>query len=303
MGKWMWTKGVVKTSTAAAAGTQEIWTLPKSNFISLLHLKLKGTGGAGTPAVDAIVTRLVVTGNGDRTIYNTTGAQNRALMTFLSGTVPIVTNASGAYTDVDYIIPFGRCHYDEEVILPAKIFSSLQFRITLGAIVSATSWDASGCTFWLEMLEYLAEDDPRTKLCVKTICQEESIDTKAAGPIYSDLPLGNRYKAVMIYASGTDGATITEIKCEFNNGSEIPFTRDWLMVQDYNSSVMDLAAAVANYAFHPFDPARFQPGGSEAGMIADTPDSGMLNDARMVMTCGAASETADVVLQSYVSMT
>lgn len=303
MGKWMWSKLAVKESTAAAAGTQQIWTLPKSNFICLIHLKIKGTGNTETIDVTDIVTNINVTGNGDRTIYNTTGAHNRTLINFLAGTALIATGAAGAYSDVDYLIPFGRCQYDKDVILPAKIFSSLQLRIDLGVIVGAGHFDASGATFWGEILEYVADDNPKEKLAVKTIDQERDIASKAGlGEAYCDLPLGHRYKAIMMYASGTDGTTVTTVKCEFNNGSEIPFSRDWLMVQDYNACVMDLAAAIANYAFVPFDPARFQPGGSEAGRIEDCPDSGALNDARLVFTCNAGSQTIDVLLQQYVSM-
>jgi len=301
MGKWMWTKLPILTSTASAAGTQIQWNLPKSNFISLIHIKFKGTGGAGTPSVEDTVSRMMVIGNGDRTIVNLTGLQDRALINFLAGTALNVTNASGAYTDVDYLIPFGRCQYDKDVILPAKIFSTLQLQLTLAAIVAATAWDASGATIWAEVLQYVSDEHPADKLCVKTTATEESIATKA-GQIYSDLPLGHKYKAIMMYASGTDGTTVTDVKLEFNNGAEIPFDRAWLMIQDYDTTVMDLAAAIDNYAFIPFDPARFQPGGYESGNIADCPDSGLLNDARLVFTGGAASQTIDVVLQEYVSL-
>jgi hypothetical protein len=313
MGKWMWTKLPIQASTAAAAGTQVTWNLPKSNFISLVHWKMWGTGNTETIAVDNSSARIMVIGNGDRMLYNTTGLENRFLDNHLNGTPPFVANLAGGYTAVDYIVYFGRCQYDKQVILPAKIFSTLQLILTLEAVAAANHWNASGCCFWGEVLQYVSDESPADKLCVKTTETEAGIPTAAAGFAYSQLPLGHKYKSLLFYCSGTDGAAVTDIRLEFNNASEIPFDRAWFMIQTYDFSVLDLHdpvgaitggahVPIAHWAFEEFDPGRGMMGGAEAGTIADCPDSGLLNDARLVFTLGQATQTINVVLQEYVSL-
>jgi len=313
MGKWMWTKLPIQASTAAAAGTQVTWNLPKSNFICLIHFYLWGTGNTETIDVAHAVTRMMVIGNGDRMLYNTSGLQNRALDLFLDGTPLWLANNAGGATGVDHLIYFGRCQYDKQVILPAKIFSTLQLILQLVAVNGAGHWNASGCCLWGEVLQYVSDESPVDKLCVKTTTTEEGIATAAAGFVYSQLPLGHKYKSLLFYCSGTDGTAVTDIRLEFNNGSEVPFDRAWEMIRNYNFSVLDLVDDVsgvagtahvreAHWAFHEFDPGRGMMGGAEAGAITECPDSGLLNDARLVFSVGQAAQTIDVTLQEYVSL-
>ena len=220
MGEWL--KTILEDHTAVAdAATSKTINLPTSNMIGKIDIRISGDGGAGTPDVEALVTKVEVIANGSAVIKSLSGEDLRRIATFDTGVVPEVTNATGAATGCTYPVNFGRYIHDLLCMLPAKIFKTLQLKLSFGTLIAATGYATGTVKCDAVCEEYVSNDDPLSKLILKDT--EVESHTSAAQTKDITLPLGNRYRRVMVFC--TNGQTdLTEIQVRVNNGAVIPLT-------------------------------------------------------------------------------
>lgn len=267
-------------SAATGSGTITV-DLPKANMIGDVHVRLATTG---TGTVAQTVSKIEVVGNGSHVIKSYSGAQVRALSVFDMANYPAST-AGGTTDSDDFWIQFGRFNGDELCMLPAKIFKTLQLKIT---------WSATGTTVTAQVLdvmcnEYVSDDDALEKLILK----DTEIEAKATGTGYTDfeLPLGNLYRRFMLIV-GT-ATTVTDFALRVNNGASIPISGLFPNYLSKNFQDYELAATFTDTILVDLD---------KDDSLRKVLDSAGMNDFKLRLNRGATTTTATLIASEVVRL-
>lgn len=305
-GQWLRSKVTDGKSETATAGTfTETINLPKTNFIGHIYMSFMRTA-AGTHGSSTLVVNWIdIVGNGAASLIHLTGAEVQQLMQFNYANPQQTTSANGNLNDADgvataansqvsyqpYFIDFGRFIGDTAAILPAKLFKTLQLKInyTVGTAALAS------LALYVSIDEYVADDNPAEKFILK----KTEIEAKATGTgdIDFDLPLGNAYRRFMLNV-GT-ATTITTLSLRANNGSEIPWTDDFITTQimnayDYEMNILPTTVGSiydASYVIIDLD---------RADTLAKAIDTSQLNDLKLKVSRGATTSTCTLVAEEVV---
>lgn len=198
--------------------------LPRNNFISRIGFRIRATHAT---SIDLTGKKVQVIANGNAALFDVEWEDMRALAKFESGTVP-EDAAAGTETFLDGVINFGRFPRDTKCILPAKIFKSLELRLTTDPNATPTAFDVS---VWVE--EYVSDDAPSGKLIKRTTIS----DDKAAGnssALSFDLLTGNLIRAVIVHTDDVDNVGGEPLTVKVNGGVEIPFTMRFDQLREQN---------------------------------------------------------------------
>lgn len=152
-----WDQGAI-----ADAATSQIVKLPQA-LISAIHIRLSGTGGSGTPAVDDLITELKVKTDKNY-IYDMLSADCHVLEKHLLGTQPTVTNASGAYTETNHSIYFGRFVRDQSYMLDLRSSNVRQLELSFGTLIASTAWATGTVVLTVTIDEFIGQ--PALKGCI-----------------------------------------------------------------------------------------------------------------------------------------
>ncbi len=125
----------------ADGDTLKSLTLPKALIASIL-ITLFGTGGSGTPALDTdptMITRVKVkTKKGYQ--YDATGTQIRTIARKICGTIPTVTNATGAHSELNAPLYFGRKQRDRRLMLDLTEDNIRSLELNFGTLIATTAF-------------------------------------------------------------------------------------------------------------------------------------------------------------------
>jgi len=156
MGGWKktvladWDEGAI-----ADSDTSKTIKLPQA-IISSIHFRLSGTGGAGTPAVDNLLaTAKVKTDKGY--IFDMRSADMHILARALTGRKPTITNSSGAYTEVNHSIYFGRHPKDKMGLLDLRNSNVRLIELTFGTLIAATAFATTTVKLTVTIQEWVGE--------------------------------------------------------------------------------------------------------------------------------------------------
>lgn len=140
----------------ADGDTLKTLTLPKA-LIACIIITLFGTGGSGTPALDtdpSMITRVKVkTKKGYQ--YDVTGHQARILARKICGTIPTVTNATGAHSELNVPLYFGRKPKDRRLMLDLLEDNIRSLEINFGTLIATTAFATTTvkmtvtCVMWV----------------------------------------------------------------------------------------------------------------------------------------------------------
>lgn len=235
-GRWLKTVVAKQVVFGADSGTVSI-NLPKSNFIGSLMLRIENVNGSTSNRSETIesgITKIEVIGNGSKVLKSYSGLECRKLAQYLYSDLPPAeeTQAGSATQWSLFPIMFGRFFGDEDYILPAKLFSTLQLKITWSFTDSTTvGWTTSesNAKYDITINEYVSADNAKSKkLLVET--EINSFTSAASGNKDVELPLGNRYRRIMVRAYEAaieDGTDITDYELRINNGAQVPMSNTW----------------------------------------------------------------------------
>jgi hypothetical protein len=135
------------------SATIEVVKLPQS-IISAIHMRLSGTGGSGTPAVDNLIaTTKIKTDKGY--IFDMRSEDMHILARKKSGRKPIITNSSGAYTETNHSIYFGRFPKDKALMLDIRNSNVRQMELTFGTLVATTAFATGTVTLTITIDEWI----------------------------------------------------------------------------------------------------------------------------------------------------
>jgi len=151
-----WKKTVLVDWDSGAIGdsdTSKIIKLPQA-VISAIHMRLSGTGGAGTPAVDDLIaTMKIKTDKGY--VVDLRSADAKKIARALFGTQPQVVNATGAYTAVNQSLLFGRINRDKALMLDLRNSNVRQLELTFGTLIAATAWATTTVVLTITIEEWI----------------------------------------------------------------------------------------------------------------------------------------------------
>lgn len=295
-------KTIVADGQAIAdADTSVTINLPRSNRISSVGFTLRGTGGSGTPAVEALITKIEVVADGVSHVINASNLQLRDIMQMRQkGQRNEVVNATGAATRVTTDIWMGRYKHDYQMMIPAYLFSTLHLKLTFGTLIATTAF-ATGTVkldVFCDEMVIDKNDIPDNDLLLQKIVEVEGFTTPASGDKKITLQRGHLIAALYVRAAGTDGTTVSKFAVKLNNGALIPISETWLKSQadDIIEYALSGGSKIANVTLIDFDnPATEQ----ILNEVVDTGiDSGVL-EADLILTCGSAQATS-VVQITYV---
>lgn len=270
-----WDEGAIADATT----TQNV-KLPQA-IIGAIHLRLSGTGGAGTPAVDDLITEMKVkTEKGY--IHDMLSADQHVLTRALSGRQPIVTNASGAYTQTTHTLYFGRYPRDTKYMLDLRNSNVRQIELSFGTLIATTAWATGTVVLTVTIDEWVGDAS------ILGTYGWKLVESRATGTGKTVFDLYQGYRCVgMLINIGT----ITTIRqCTLGDKKEsVIFSkanfRDLLNLHNSENNV-DTAETV--YALMKF----FGDGGDSE--IQNYPDLGKLSDPAFSIERGATTSTTRI---------
>jgi len=306
-GQWLRT---VQESAKTLSATQGTFTvtvnLPKTNFINNLLIRLQRTAAATHAASTTTIAWIDVVGNSSSSIIHLSGAEAQKFMLFDYANAQQTTSANGALNLADgtasaansevssypYIISFGRFIGDTLAVLPAKAFKSLQLKITY---TNGTA-DLAGLALYVSIDELVSDDAVNTKFMLK----KTEIEGKATGTgdVDFDLPLGNAYRRIMLGVSAA--TTVTTISLRANNGSEIPFTDEYINIQLMNAYDYELVSTVTLGQI--YTPLYILIDLDRADTLGKVVDTANYNDLKLRVSRGSTTTTTTVIAEEVVIM-
>lgn len=120
------------------ATTLEIVKLPQGLYSSIC-IRLSGTGGAGPVVVDDLIaTCKLKTDKGY--VWDMRSADMRKMSRALTGRIPAVTDAVGAFSQTNQFLYFGRYPRDKAYMLDLTTSNVRQLELTFGTLVAAAGF-------------------------------------------------------------------------------------------------------------------------------------------------------------------
>jgi hypothetical protein len=176
------------------ADTTKIVELPQA-MISTIQVRLSGTGGAGTPAVDAMIATSKVKSDKGY-IYDARSADMQKIARALTGRIPTITNASGAYTETNQVLFFGRKRRDKSLILDLRSSNVRQLELTFGTLIAATAWATTTVVLTVSIDEWIGAPPAEWQGFIST----KEVENKATGTgkCVFDLFKGDKLAGVFI---------------------------------------------------------------------------------------------------------
>jgi hypothetical protein len=307
-GQWLRTKITDgKSETATAATFTDTINLPKTNFIGSILIMLKGTAAATHASATLTVNWIDIVGNGAAQLIHLTGLEVQKLMSFDFSGRQQTTSANGLFNVADgtataandqvayqpYLINFGRFIGDTAAILPAKLFKTLQLKITYTVGTAALS----SIALYVSVDEYVSDEDPAGKYILK----KTELEAKATGTgdVDFDLPLGNAYRRFMLNV-GT-ATTVTQVSLRANNGAEIPYTDDIALILIMNAYDYELMGTTTTLGLI-YETNYFILDMDRADTLAKSIDTSQLNDLKLRISRGATTSTLTLVAEEIVTI-
>ena len=241
-GRWQTSTNTVDETLDDGAQTKT-YNLSKSNFLSDVSMRIRATNGAtsnlvaGANSIDQRVTKIEVLAQSS-TMKSYSGIQCLRLAKFALGIWPSgdETQQNDAVQFQEFPILFSRGPGDEAAMLPAKLFKSLQLKVTVNINIAATEYATTTGRIQIVEREWISDDNPLSKFILKET-ETETYTSVAAGDKDFDIPLGQTIRRIMVQAYETaieEGTDVTHIKVGFNNFTETPIDADWCMLQAQN---------------------------------------------------------------------
>lgn len=282
MGRFLRT--IVTDRKAVSADGTETVDLPKSNFLAKVLIRVYNVSGTSPTAN---VTKVEVVADGSSVVWSTDGDQFTRQNQYHYG-VEVGNDFDAVSTGASLgSVFFGKHDKDTFVIFPAKLYRTLQLKLT---------FDVGGTTpvynYSVIADEWVSPDDPLSKLVMRTVEIEQK--ASASGVRDFDLPLGNLYRLFQLFTGTAPTAAVKYvISVRINGGAEIPYTMDYEAGTEENQQVKNLAAEMASDLFIDFD---------LDNSNGDLKDSAGYNDLKLRIDSAGDATTAKLVTTELVRL-
>ena len=178
----------------ADGDTSKIIELPQGLY-SAIYMRLSGTGGAGTPAVDDLIATIKVkTDKGY--IFDMRSADCLILARALTGRKPTITNATGAYTETNQTLYFGRKPRDKALMLDIRSSNVRQVELTFGTLIASTAFATGTVKLTVTVDEWVGNPPPELRGFISTKVVEDK--ATGTGKTVFDLFKGNKLAGILV---------------------------------------------------------------------------------------------------------
>lgn len=246
---WRQIRYLLDSEVQASDDATKILSLPRSNVIHTLLVKVECTNGATSNQdsdIDDVVDRIEVIGNGSEVLFSLTPAEIRrwAMVDYGKPILEVVDEAGGAVQSAVYPILFGFDEWDKSLWLPCGRFTDLELRIRYSPTIGPTAW-ASG-TVTITVIAFMTmggDPGPYQGTLRKTTVYDWT--TAPSGDEVIDLPRRLLFNRGLLYcyeAGIDDGTHIPRVKFSLNNDERIPFHLDWADLADLNQLLYETKA-------------------------------------------------------------
>lgn len=248
---------ILRTTTLAVRDATWRYPLPSSNILSALFLKVSMTNGA-TSNVDhdilSDINRIRIVANGSEILYSLRPEEIFSREWFVEGKRMSVyrSQAGGDVQWAVFPIRFGRFPRDPNFWLNLSRYTSLDLEVDLSFDdVAADGWADVYPT--VELIACMAmEGTPGARTGYIRSTEFDTYTSEASGEQPFDVPQYNAVPYIYVYAREDgveDGVDITDVEVRLNNGERIPFTANWLDLQDENKVMFDIDPRLKMTAF------------------------------------------------------
>jgi len=224
----------------------EIVKLPKA-IISAMHIRLHGTGGSGTPSVDDLIaTMKVKTNKGYVTDLRSEDAH--AIAKQITGTQPTVTNATGAHTEVNQALYFGRKPRDRSLMLNLLDSNVRTLELTFGTLIATTAWATGTVKLTVTIEEWVGALPSEYKGMISM----KEVEDKATGTgkTVFELYQGNKLMGALITVSAI--TSVRQVTVGDKKESIIFAKVNFRDILNIGNAENDLSSAETVIAFLPF---------------------------------------------------
>jgi hypothetical protein len=274
-------KAQVVGDTGAEARSIQI---PRGIYSSL-YIRLSGTGGSGTVAIDTdptLITRVRVKKSGNL-IVDATGTQLRAVARHKQGTIPTVSENTSAYSELIVPIFFGRKLKDKAAMLVAD--ENTRLEMDFGTLVASTAFATGTITISITGVQWIGSIPGAYRGCM-TFIEVEDKATGTGRAVY-DLIEGRKLASLMIEVATI--TTVTTVSLSAKSGEPVFMQTEWRDVLNASNFTNDVETAETTLGFIDFygnDPE-----------IEDLPSLAAIPDPVLVIERGATT-TVTAVVQS-----
>lgn len=283
-------KILLKDSIAIAdADTSYNCDLPRSAFIAAIIIRLYGTGGSGTPAVEDLITNFRVSASApSETYYDIDSDEMRLRCKQLLSIAPGFTNATGAHTEINALMLFGRKLRDKRLMLDAAKHGTLSLNLTFSTLIATTAWATGTVKLDIEIIQWVAAKPGEHIGCIKST----HVKTEATGTNWLDvaLPKGNAFDTIVAMV-GT-ATSIDEIIFSIDNKKETPFHAKFINLLEANALEYEWATPETVQFLIDF----CLEGSSREGDLAAAMPAPKDRDFELLIDRGATTSTVEVFI-------
>lgn len=285
MGGWK-TQVLADWDQAGIADTDTVKTvkLPQA-LIGNLQVVLQGTGGSGTIALDTdptMITRVKIkTDKGY--VLDATGTQLRAIARKLLGTIPTVTNGTGAHSLLEVPIYFGRKRRDRRLMLDLRNSTVRSMEINFGTLIATTAF-ATGTVKMSVMIEEWVGSQPSG---YKGFIGWKEVEDKATGTGKAIFELFQGEKCAGLLIEVATITTVRQVTLTDKKESFVWGKINWRDLMNRDNTESDKETAETTWAVWDF--------WDEEDDLADVPDLSKVAEPVLTIERGATTTVTGAI--------
>lgn len=237
------------------SGTRRL-TLPKSNFLSALELRLAWDNytSRNTETIIDAIDRVEVIADGSKVLFSMRGAELFAWNWFHLRRPPkaLISEDPADTQFVHLLVPFGRVLADPQFALDLSKFSDVELRLQYSPTIAAGGFATGTGVLDVDAWMYMDGPLPLGHAGFFRTTEVFSFTSAASGEERVELPRRFPYRRLMVRAAEAgieDGTDITEVELDINSGARIQFSGRWLHLQEENAHWLDLVPIIDQILF------------------------------------------------------
>lgn len=270
--------------------TLKIITLPKAIIANIL-IVLFGTGGSGTVALDTdptMITRIKLkTDKGY--VLDMTGTQARAIARKICGTIPTVTEATGAHSELDVPIYAGRKPRDKKLMFDLRNDSVRQLEISFGTLIATTAFATTTVKLTINIVEWVGA----LPAGYKGFIGYREVEDKATGTGKAIFELLKGEKVACFLIEVATITTVRQVTLTDDKGSFVWAKENWRDIMNRDNWESDKETAETTWAVWSFY--------DEDEDLCDIPDLNKVSEPLLTIERGATTTVTGLVQGSLIA--
>lgn len=270
--------------------TLKIITLPKA-IIGNIVLTLFGTGGSGTPALDTDPTMIkrVKLKTDKGYVEDVTGTHLRTIARKICGTIPTVTNATGAHTELNVPLYAGRKPRDKKLMYDLRNDSIRQLEIEFGTLIATTAFATTTVKLTITIDEWVGA----LPAGYKGFIGYREVEDKATGTGKAIFELLKGEKVPCFLIEVATITTVRQVTLTDDKGSFVWARENWRDIMNRDNWESDKATAETTFAVWSFY--------DDDENLCDVPNLKKVSEPLLTIERGATTTVTSLVQGSLIT--